>query len=304
MLNGFKQFFNFSKKEFNGILILVFLILIAILCPLLYPYFQKEERYDFRSFQKEIQAFEKSASTTTFKKYKRSFNQRSSNEITSASIQYFNFNPNKLSEAEWFKLGLSKKQISIIKNFEAKGGKFYKKEDLKKIYTIKPALYAKLEPYIIIESQSKFTDEHKKIDYKPYEKKTVAVIELNSADSIQLDLIKGIGPAFASRIIKYRNRLGGFYAVNQLREVYGVDSLKFSEIMPQVNVNPGSIKKININTCTFEELKKHPYLSYKQMNAIIQYRKLHGNYSYVANLKKVLILSNDVILKIEPYLTF
>ena len=130
------------------------------------------------------------------------------------------------------------------------------------------------------------------------------VVEINAADTLELDKIKGVGPAFARRIVKYRERLGGFHSKEQLFEVYGVDTLKYNEIKDQIRINEEGIKKININTADFEALKNHPYLKYKQINAIIQYRKQHGMYSGIADLKKVLILSPQTIEQLTPYLQF
>jgi competence ComEA-like helix-hairpin-helix protein len=127
------------------------------------------------------------------------------------------------------------------------------------------------------------------------------IIELNAADSIELESIRGIGPAFASRIIKFRRRIGGFYRKEQLLEIYGMDSLKYDQLKDQIQVNAGLITRININTFTFEEIRHHPYLNYKQMNAIIQYRAQHGSYKSVDDLRKIAILNEEIIRKIEPY---
>ncbi|RYF98398.1 MAG: helix-hairpin-helix domain-containing protein, partial [Chitinophagaceae bacterium] len=139
---------------------------------------------------------------------------------------------------------------------------------------------------------------------KEYVKKALVIVEVNQADSAGLDQIKGIGPAFANRILKYRERLGGFYKKEQLMEVYGLDSVKYAEIKDRITINPSAIKTVNINTADFSALKSSPYLSYKQINAIIQYRKQHGNYSSTGDLKKIAILTPQVIEKIAPYITF
>ncbi|RZL32051.1 MAG: competence protein ComEA, partial [Pedobacter sp.] len=216
----------------------------------------------------------------------------------------FNFDPNKIELEDWQRLGLSAKQAQSILNYRSKGGKFYKPEDLQKMYTISPQKYEALRPYIQIEAKNTNYDKPQYADKPDYVKKTAVMIELNGADTLTMDEIKGVGAAFARRIVKYRERLGGFYKKEQLLEVYGLDSAKYEEIKTQVKIDANNIKKININTATFDDLKNHPYLKFKQINAIIQYRKQHGNYNSIDDLKKVLILSPENIQNITPYLSF
>ncbi|MDB5014034.1 MAG: hypothetical protein JWQ25_2236 [Daejeonella sp.] len=310
MIKAVKEYFNFSKKEFNGILVLCSIIILVVLFPLIYPYFHTEKKYDFKAFEKEIAAFEKSSKPLEYQ-YKNSYKSTSTNkEVVPTNIEYFNFDPNELPVSDWLKLGLTDKQIKVIKNYESKGGKFYSKEDLKKIYSIKAPLYAKLEPFIFINKSSnseKFHNDYEakyKNNESKFIKKLPSIVELNVADSASLDLIKGIGPAFAIRILKYRDRLGGFTNINQLKEVYGIDSVKLAEIKSQIKIDASLVRKINVNTTTFDEFKKQPYLSYKQINAILQYRKQHGAYNSITDLKKVLILNEETLNKIEPYLIF
>lgn len=130
------------------------------------------------------------------------------------------------------------------------------------------------------------------------------VIELNTADSARLTALRGIGPVFAKRIIGYRNRLGGFYSKEQLKEVFGLDSEKYAALQVQVSVDASRIKKIKINQADFAALSHFPYLSFKQMNAIIQFREQHGNYESLRDMSNIAILNNEILRKIEPYLTF
>lgn len=201
----------------------------------------------------------------------------------------FKFNPNKLPVAKWQQLGLSDKQIAIIKNYEAKGGLFYKVTDLKKIYGITPTDYKALQPFIHIPNAP--------VAAKP-------IIELNKADSAALIAVDGIGAAFAKRILYYRERLGGFISKEQLKEVYGLDDVKYREISGQLKVNPALIRKIDINTISFDKLRLMPYLNYKQVNAVIEYRRQHGNYTSIDDLANVAILDADILRKIGPYLVF
>jgi competence protein ComEA len=304
MKDQIQSYFKFSKKELNGILILIILVALVFAVPYLFRALNEPQSYDLSKFKEEIASFKESA----IMRPNNYHVTRAAIEDTELKPEYFNFNPNGLSETDWQKLGLSLKQAKVIRNYQAKGGKFYKKEDLKRIYSITEKQYQKLEPYIQIATQN--TRAVESVKYQPFKKEYTAikreliVVELNAADSVMMESIRGVGPAFASRIIRFRNRLGGFYSKEQLKEVYGLDSLKYSQLSDQVTVDVSLVQRININSATFEELKKHPYLNYKQMNAILQYRKQHGNFQSANDLKKVLILNDEIIRKIEPYLSF
>lgn len=298
------SFFSFSKKELNGILILLFLVSLILAFPFCYRLFDKPEQYDLTQFQEEIALFK--ASAVKSNKNYASFRDQTDERIINP--QYFKFDPNSASSSELHRLGLSQKQIRVVKNYLAKGGRFYKTEDFKKIYSISEAQYTVLEPFIHIIQNKGFSSREQKLpedkDHVSKLGNSTLIVELNTADSVMLDQLRGIGPAFASRIIRFRNRLGGFYRKEQLKEVYGMDSLRYSQIENQLVVNASSVNRLNLNKATFEELRHHPYLTFKQINAIIQYRKQHGDYASADDLRKVLILNEEIIRKIEPYLSF
>ncbi|MEJ6982166.1 helix-hairpin-helix domain-containing protein [Pedobacter sp. P351] len=302
MNKSFKEFFEFSKKELNGLLILSILLMCILSAPIIYAYLNPPKKYDYSEYIAEVKEFRASAADKVpYKSRYRSNKVEADDEAFSGEL--FTFNPNNLSASDWKRLGLSDKQIKVIKNYESKGGKFYRKEDLKKIYSIKAGDYGRLEPFIDIpQRNSSFRNTFKPAGNKSSTPR--AVIDLNSADSAQLESINGIGPAFASRIIKYRNRLGGFCKKEQLKEVYGLDTVLYQKLQSLVTLNPASIKQIPVNLATFEDLKRHPYLSYKQMNAIIEYKKQHGDYKDINDLKQVAILNESVLNKIAPYLSF
>lgn len=299
MKEQLKSFLSFSKKEHNGLLIFCLLILLIQLSPSIYSFFKEPDTFNFEEFEKEIEEFEAGSYTSQdlYEQKKNSFNK------SLVKPEYFDFDPNGLEPKLWKKLGLSDRQIKVIKNFEARGGHFYKEEDLKKIYSVTPEDYIRLFPYIKI-AKTEYKPNRDYINVSALEKKIKAVIEINTADSTHLETLTGIGPAFASRIIKYRNRLGGFYKKEQLLEVYGLDSAKFENLKNEITVNTEELNMININTATFDDLKKHPYLTYKQMNAILQYRKQHGVYKNASDLKNIVILNETVISQIAPYLNY
>jgi DNA uptake protein ComE-like DNA-binding protein len=116
--------------------------------------------------------------------------------------------------------------------------------------------------------------------------------------------LRGIGPVFASRIVRFRDNLGGFYDVSQLLSVYGMDEERFEGIKDHVFVDTLLLRKINVNKADFELLRKHPLISPKQANAIVHYRKQHGEFVRISDLLKIALLDEDFLIKIAPYLTF
>jgi competence ComEA-like helix-hairpin-helix protein len=137
--------------------------------------------------------------------------------------------------------------------------------------------------------------------FKPYPKE-VFVIELNAADTFELQRLRGIGPAFARRIVKYRERLGGFIAASQLLEIWGMDTSKYNAIRDHLSVNPDSIHKIDLNTVTFKGLMSHPYFPFESTKAIMLYRKDHKRFTSVSELKNISIISDSAFRKIREYI--
>lgn len=312
MKNWLNTYFAFSKREFNGLLTLIVLIVLISVVPYTYGLIMPgpddssaEQRAIKKLILNEVPALNYSGEKQVFKE---------AHPATAHSLFYFD--PNTASPMDWQKLGLSAKQSASIIKYVAKGGKFRKREDLQKLYVISNDMYKKLAPFVQIAVTADKNIADLKLDgavkyggvqdhgRPEYKKSKSTIIEVNGADSAALDLIRGIGPAFASRIIKYRERIGGFYNKEQLMEVFGLDSVKYNEIKSQIAINQALIRKININTAAFTDFKDHPYIRYKQVNALIEYRKQHGNYSNIAELNKVAVLDHETIVRLAPYLTF
>lgn len=221
--------------------------------------------------------------------------------------ELFYFDPNNLSADDWKKLGLRDKTINTIRNFLSKGGKFKKPEDLKKIYGLLPDEYDRIAAYIRIadnnilppdEQEFRPTANNNSSNNKP----GYTVIDINTADTTDFIALPGIGSKLASRIVNFRDKLGGFYSINQLAEIYGLPDSTFQRIRKYLKLENDVLKKININTATADELKAHPYIRYSLANPIIAYRNEHGPFSKIEDLKKVMAVSEDVYKKILPYL--
>ena len=139
---------------------------------------------------------------------------------------------------------------------------------------------------------------------KPISNKIVTpvLINMNQADSVEFSKLKGIGKVFSSRIVRYRNWLGGFYTETQLLEVYGIDSLLFKQIRPYLSISIKDVIKININTCSQKNLSSHPYISYKIAKSILKYREHHGFYKSINDLKRIPLIDEELFRKIAFYL--
>lgn len=288
-----REYFTFNKRERNGIFVLLSIIISVIVYLNLADKFIQRDKIDFTKFEKELQALNELPVET-----KEATNSRDTLKEESVSSLRFAFDPNGLPESDWKKLGLTYKQIRAIKNYESKGGTFRHKEDVKKMYVISAELYSSLEAYITILPKPKQSFSEYTSHQLPH---TITLLELNSADSTQLTMIKGVGPFFAKNIIKYKKLLGGFCCKEQLMEVWKLDEEKYNQIEKYITVDASKITQININTCTARELK-HPYISWKIANGMVNYREKHGNFNALEDLKKTDLLSDELILKLAPYL--
>ncbi|WP_299356043.1 helix-hairpin-helix domain-containing protein [Mucilaginibacter sp.] len=291
MKSRVKNYLSITKKEWNGMVILLLIIAIIFAAPYVYQQFHTNKVIDFKDFNKDAVLLNQ-AKGGDVSGYNDNGAPLSDEKVAKPTL--FVFNPNNLPAEQWKQLGMSERQISIIKHYEAKGGHFNKKEDVEKIYGITADDYKRIVPYINIPDEG----------YTANKLTVGEVVDLNTADSTKLTRIHGIGPAFAARIVEYRKRLGGFLNKEQLKEVYGIDSIKYAEIQNQVNINTIHISKININAVDFEGLRKFPYLTNKQTNAVIQYRLQHGNYQSINDMKNIAIVDGIILRKIEPYLSF
>lgn len=130
-----------------------------------------------------------------------------------------------------------------------------------------------------------------------------ALLDINAADSVTWLTVRGIGPYTAKKIIAFRDKLGGFHSTEQLREIYKIDPTVFDTCGTRFTCQSNDVNKININTCTLTELASHPYLNKSQAKSIIAYREMHGLYSSLQALERVVLIDAITRNKITPYLT-
>jgi DNA uptake protein ComE-like DNA-binding protein len=217
----------------------------------------------------------------------------------------FYFDPNTINYEQAVMLGFSGKTAHTLINYRSKGGKFYKVLDLKKLYGVDEGLFDKLKPFVVLDKRNAHDN-----TYKPFEKKTSfaksekqnITIEINSADSVQWNQLKGISFGRARMIIKYRTMLGGFYNIEQIKEVkYFTDSL-FNMIKANLTVNPALVQKLKVNTVDFKTMVHHPYIKYEGTKCIFALKR---NKKIVANdLINSSCFSREALDKVLLYLDF
>lgn len=297
----FKEYFTFTKRERNGIFVLLFILFTLIVLRIYQTNLSYGEIVLMNDeFKKEIEEFEKSL-VTNEKTYQendenKEIQAKTIEENQAKPMELFYFDPNNIKSDQLKKIGFSQKQINTLTNYRAKGGRFFKKEDLLKIYGLEQKQYEILEPYIVIENEEKFVVENQEIIIEE------VLVEINSAVKDDLIKLKGIGETYSKRIIKYRNKLGGYYHKDQLLEVYGLDSIKFISIKDDIEIDTSFVQKLSLNKADFGQLVKHPYLNKYQTESILKYRELVGEFSKLEEIYLNKLLTKEDYFKLKPYL--
>lgn len=206
-----------------------------------------------------------------------------------------NFNPNTATKEILNDYGLNDFQASNLIKYREHGGKFQKHEDLLKIYGIDTATFENIKRNVIF-NLPVMNETISVID-------TIPLIELNSVDSAGLVQLKGIGPVFASRIIKYRQMLGGFYSTEQLLEVYGFPVETFNNLKEYFHTDTLKVNTIRLNFAEYSQLIRHPYMNKEVVNSILNYREQNGAFK----IREELVMNNLVdsvsYKRLRPYLT-
>jgi DNA uptake protein ComE-like DNA-binding protein len=214
------------------------------------------------------------------------------------SVKRFYFDPNYASAKELQELGVPKYLADRIVKYRNAGGSFSSAEDLLKIYGFPDELFQELEPYIRIKEQTESPKDSFMVEVAE-----VIIVELNSADSLELVSVKGVGPVFAHRIIDYRTKLGGFIKIDQLLEVYGINEERLAGFDNQLTVDTSLVKKLNINSATFKELLRHPYLNYDQVKSLVRFREQIGPFQNLDGINQLEHFTTDDVKRLTRYVT-
>lgn len=365
MKKFFKEYFNFSKREQNGLFVLFGLLLVLIVADAVFSSRNNDSRVEYQSFETEIDSF--------------LFYQQTHFD----DAELFAFDPNNASREDFLRLGLSPKSVTGIMNYREKGYKFYKPEDLQRVHSLKPEEYEMIKDYVVIEKTSyqrnyddyghskyggnygkseknttelfKFDpniatkEDFERLGFKTWQAENIIkyrskggsfkqpsdltkiygldedfvnsllpyveiaaqpavahvdiLINLNAATAEDLQQLNGIGAAYSKRIIAYRDKLGGYVSVEQLREVYGMTEDLYSSISQYIELGGKPVKTININTADFKTLISHPYIDKDMTVAILNYRDFVGKIKSVDELVKQKALNKVQYDKISKYIS-
>lgn len=215
--------------------------------------------------------------------------------------QLFEFDPNTATLADWQRLGLNERTSRTIVKYVSKGGKFYTPEDLLKIWSMPEGFYERVKHYVRVTSVARTYPAY---DNKPFvrEERKPAVVEINNADTAAFIALPGIGSKLSARIIAFREKLGGFYSVDQIGETWGLPDSTFQKIKTRLHAG-GEVKKMSVNTATKDELKAHPYIRWHLANAIVEYRTQHDGFKNLDELKNIVLIDERTFEKIKHYLS-
>ena len=299
-MDSLRKWFTFSKGERVAIITILAAILILILACLFRPSHKSLSDASLHNLDSLLALRQAAIEAQQQKQVEQP------QEVI--ELHPFPFNPNTLTEEEWKQMGLTDRQIRNIMNYKAKGGKFYSKNDLGKLYTISEEDFAQLEPFIVLpevsrnasgKSAQKKQEELTGEEPKPV-KKAIPIVDLNMVDSTTLVELPQIGGYMASRIIEFREKLGGFVNMEQLRDVKGMDSTRFATIQPYIKIGEAETRKVDVNRSDFKTLVHHPYLNYEQVKRIFNQREKRGMIKNWAQLETLLKEEGEV----NPFLEF
>ena len=288
-----KSPFYISKKSRRGLTVLFFLAFFIVLIPRLYVHFLK---VDTVLIKKPLIKAETKTNNSKSKENKKKYSKKKKKLVYRSPKG--KFDPNEYTHEDWMYLGLSEKQTNVIMRFL--NHKIYTNEALKKIYVLPDTVYHLIKDSTVYPAH--IFDE-KETFVKKKSPSITKFLELNTIDSLELISINGIGPFYASQIINYRNKLGGFYKREQLMEIWKMKEETCQILMESLIIDTSTLQKIHLNTVSFEKLKNHPYLSYSQANSIVKMRTQLGRFDSISSIKKSKLINDDTFLRVRPYLS-
>lgn len=225
-------------------------------------------------------------------------------------VETFEFDPNTADSTTLLRLGLSPWQVRNIYKYRARGGRYHRPEDFSRLYGLTKGDYDRLYPYIRIAEEYRLMSDLPPVDvprrdsvksrFRQEKFEEGVQVDLNAADTSTLKKIPGIGPYYARRIVDYRDRLGGFVAVEQLSEV--------EELPPGLErwfiVSPSVSRPLYVNRMSLNALRRHPYLNFYQSKVIVEHRRKYGAIKSLQALSLYEEFTPSDLERLQPYVSF
>ena len=284
-----KSYFKFNKQERSGIF---FLLLLIIILQGIFFYLKLQP---FKNQKTMISVDEAEQSIIDSLKL-----LAQSKDL----IKVYPFNPNFITDYKGYALGMTVEEINRLHAFRAKNKFVNSKEEFQKVTQVHDTLLNSMEPYFEFPAWVKDNKSYKKVEGKHNIKEVMIIKDINSANASDLRMISGIGDKLSARIIKFRDRLGGFLVNEQLYDVYGLEADVVQRALREFQVvNPPKTQKININTATASEMAKLVYISYTVANKIVDLREQNGSINSFDELTKVDDFPSEKLERIALYLS-
>lgn len=290
-----KPFVIFSKRLERGSILWLCVCVVVIFTPRIEAYFMHPDlsyTWQHKMDQKARQAFQMSPKSQVRRSYLRLWKR---------------CNPEALTAADWQRLGLSAKQAASLLRYKDKYG-LHSLSQMQHIRVLPSALLKQISDSLSFDSapntQARVVDQDENaFNYKRQETKgQFGKLDINSATEVMLVALPGLGAYTAAKIVAYRERLGGFLALEQLQEIQGVKPEILQNILPYLVLEQG-VKRMSINEVSYETLKQHPYLTWNQANSIIKMRKQKGAFKELKELKESVLIDDDTYKKLLPYVS-
>lgn len=221
--------------------------------------------------------------------------------------QLFPFDPNTVTEKELLTLGVPAKVARTWVKYTQNGGRFREARDIERVYGLSDQAVEQLLPYVQVpeaeEGHDRPGDQEPEGREEPKPAAAPLRIDINQAGPEEWQQLRGIGPKLSSRIVRFRDKLGGFISIDQVGETYGLPDSTFQRIRTQLQASPIQ-PSLRVNVLNKQGLGSHPYISYQEAEVLINYRSKHGPFQNVEDLRQVIALKKETLEKITPYLSF
>ena len=307
-----------SNSARRGLLFLEWIIIIVVIGAFIWSWHNPKDTSEPRKEEKPLSFDTKKSGTSS---------RSVSYAVPVENVETFPFDPNTADSTMLLKLGLAPWQVRAIYKYRAKNGRYHTPEEFKRLPGMTYELWERLGPQVRIARQFQYIDESEKrssfseqrasqvhaskepviaqqtdsvaIHSRKFE--TVTQVDINKADTTELMRIPGIGTYRANKIVEYRRKLGGFQNAEQVMEACELPD----SVLQWVWVSPDvPTRKLNVNKLSLQRLMNHPYISFYQARAMVEYRKAFGNIKGIEDLKGLEGFTPLKIEKLQPYLEF